>query len=535
MKVKKKPNTLLDKTLEKDIFPHPIAILGIVSLICAFIFDTNVNPDFNVFLLAIIAFSVIAAVAMYLFFEKKLTPERAVILILCAGFVLRLCYVLYTNMNFFDGVTYKERQHDFYNFEKGVGHAGYINHFFENGLKLPEMDPRLKTQFYHPPLHHMISAVWMQFLSVLGFSFERCVASLQYLTLFYSSCCMVLSYKVFRELKLRKAGLVIAFSLIAFHPTFIILAGSANNDILSITFIVAALYNTIAWYKNPTTKRIVYLALSIALGMLTKLSVSLIAPPIAVVFLIKLYEERKQLTQYIKQYTIFGLVCVPLGLSYVIRNALKYDVPLTYVQRLSNESDQYLGNYSVFQRLFDLTSDKPFSNPFLARVHSGDNYFEYNPFIALIKTSLFGEYNYANNAENPTTIQFLASLLLYVNIIIAIASLVLVVVMLVKKNNSLNLAHKTLLGGVYFLTLISFVKFAFDFPHNCSQDFRYAVVTLIVGAVAIGLFTEKLQAQKINATKSLQKSGLASVGLITTYTLTTLFCALSTVIYLMIE
>ena len=535
MKSDTKPKTLLDKALVKDIFPHPFIILGIVSLLCAFIFDTDANKEFNVLPLAIIAFSVIAVIAMYLFFEKKLTPERTVLLILCAGFVLRLCYVLYTNMNFIDGVTYKERQHDFYNFEKGVGHAGYINHFFENGLKLPEFDPRLKTQFYHPPLHHMISAVWMHILSILGFSFERCVASLQYLTLFYSSCCMVLSYKIFKELKLRKAGLIVAFSLIAFHPTFLILAGSANNDMLSVTFIIATLYNTIAWYKNPTTKRIVYLALSIALGMLTKLSVALIAPPIAVVFLIKLYEERKQIAEYARQYAIFGLVCVPLGLSYVVRNALIYDVPITYVQRLSNQSDQYLGNYSVFQRLFDLSTDKPFSNPFLARVHSGDNYFEYNPFISLLKTSLFGEYNYANKFDDPTTIQFLASLLFYVNIIIAIASFVLVVVMLIKKDNALNLSHKVLLGGVYFLTLISFVKFAFDFPHNCSQDFRYAVITLIIGALAIGLFTDKMQKQKINAKKSLQSTKVASIGLIATYTLTALFCALSTVIYLMIE
>jgi len=189
----------------------------------------------------------------------------------------------------------------------------------------------------------------------------------------------------------------------------------------------------------------------------------------------------------------------------------------------------------VLQRLFDLTSDKPFSNPFLAKIPSGDSYFEYNPFISMIKSSLYGEYNYANQSDNPMVMEFFASLLFYINLIIAIASFVLVIVMLIKKDNALKIEYKVLLGGVYFLTLISFVKFSFDYPHNCSQDFRYAVVTLVVGAVAIGLFAERMQEKKSTAKKSLQRANGVSVGLIATYTFTALFCALSTIIYLMIE
>lgn len=527
-----------------DIIPHPFVIFGLLSFFAAFIFNKSTG-EIGAGAIGIVCLTVLAGVAIYFAVNKKLTPERALVLILIAGFVLRLCYVLYTDVNIIDGITYKQRQHDVYKFEDGIGHAGYIQHFFENGFKLKDVDPTTITQFYHPPLHHMIAAVWMRFLTMLGFGYARSVASIQYLTLFYSTAAMIVCSKIFRELKLKSWGLVAAISLIAFHPTFLILAGSINNDMLSVLFILLSIYNTIVWYKAPSIKKIVFIALSVALGMLTKLSVALIAPPIAAVFLIKLIEcikadksaqsaSEKSTGKMILQYLCFGVVCVPLGLSYVLRNLLKYNVAITYVPRLSDTSEQYLGNYSIFERLFSL-KDSPLSYPFPAQISRGQSYFEYNPFVTLIKTSLFGEYNYQLDDPTNGAILPLATVLFWVTILLCVASFVLVAVMLIKRKGIINLAEKLLLGGAYYITLISFVKFAFDYPHFCSQDFRYAVITLVIGAFAIGVFAENTEEKRKLNIRAKQPATLQACSLYVTYTLCAVFCVLSAALYLMIK
>ncbi|MDD5924024.1 MAG: glycosyltransferase family 39 protein [Clostridia bacterium] len=556
-KAPKKSLVKLPQT-EKDVIPHPFILFGVVCILCTFIFDKAKHLFFNAIPVAIVGFLLLLIPLGILAYKKKLNANNVLILILVAGFILRLCYVLYTNVNVFNitadniyGQTYKERQHDVWSFqnvfEGGKGHAAYILYFFENGLKLPDFDPRVVNQFYHPPLHHMISAVWMRILSSFGFSFERVITSLQFLPLFYSTISMVLCCKLFKELQLRSAGLVVATSLIAFHPTFIILAGSINNDMLSITFMIAAIYNTVVWYKSPNFKRILFIALSIGLGMITKLSVALIAPPIAVVFLIKLIEviryqksddkpvSKTTIKDVILQYIVFGVVCVPIGLSYALRNFIRFRVPLTYVQLLSPELEQYIGDYSLFQRFFSF-ADHPLSSPFLASGESNmSSYHEYNPFIAFLKTSVFGEYTLSNDmvALAPDAVHTLSFVLFWVNVIICIASLAMVVYTLVKKSEILSLPIKILLGGTYFLTLGSFVKFSIDYPHTCSQDFRYAVITLVIGAFAVGYFTENLYRKgSVNRWK---KSTVEIASLTGIYSLTALFCLLSTLIYLMIN
>ena len=70
---------------------------------------------------------------------------------------------------------------------------------------------------------------------------------------------MILSYKIFRQLKLKGVALVAATAIVALCPTFYIMAGSINNDILSITFMLGAVLNTIYWYKHRKMKYIVFI------------------------------------------------------------------------------------------------------------------------------------------------------------------------------------------------------------------------------------------------------------------------------------
>ena len=91
-----------------------------------------------------------------------LTDEKAALLILLSAMLLRVIYVLYTSVVL--------RQYDVTYNGSGIGHIGYIQYILENGFRFPalDMDPRAVYQFYHPPLHHYISAVFVKLRLLLG-------------------------------------------------------------------------------------------------------------------------------------------------------------------------------------------------------------------------------------------------------------------------------------------------------------------------------------------------------------------------------
>ena len=62
------------------------------------------------------------------------------------------------------------------------------------------------------------------------------------------------------------------------------------------------------------------------LGMITKLTVGLLAPAMAAVFLTVLIKKRAEWKKLIPQFIVFGVICVPIGLSWTIRNAVKTTV-----------------------------------------------------------------------------------------------------------------------------------------------------------------------------------------------------------------
>ena len=222
----------------------------------------------------------VAAVIVYMMITKKLTTKRLILLLFILGFFVRLAYIM--------AISVRTKQHDAGSVEDMEGHLGYIAYLAYN-LKLPDMDVRDVYQFYHPPLHHIIAAVWVRVQNAIGISEEDIWENVQILTLFYSSCCMILSYKIFRSLGLKGKGLIIAFAIVAFNPTFYILAGSINNDILSVTFMLGAVLNTLYWYKSRSMGRIVCIAVCVGCAMMAKLSCWMVAPAIAFIFLYVFY------------------------------------------------------------------------------------------------------------------------------------------------------------------------------------------------------------------------------------------------------
>ncbi len=424
----------------------------------------------------------VAVLGAYWLCRRMLTTRRAVLLLMAAGFLLRLAYVLTFSIY--------QKQHDAGSLESMDGHIGYIATLAFHGA-LPDIDVRTVYQFYHPPCHHIIAALWVRLQVLLGVGRDEAFENVQLLTLMYSSFCMVLCCKIFRAMGLKGRGLPAAMAVVAFCPTFLILGGSINNDLLSVTLLLGALLNTLYWYKNPTLPRILCVAVCFGLGMMTKLSVWMTAPAIGFLFLYGFYRLPQRRKQFVGQFAAFLLVSVPLSLWWGIRNLVSYGVPITYVMRLSENSEQYVGNIPVYQRLFDFRwfQFEQVGEQFL--FYKG-TYSEYNPLIGLMKTSLFDET--FTTAYYPRAAGF-DKFLFWAGVaaaLLAAASMVFVWV----RDKSMPFPLKVFTGLVYEVFLGMYYSFCLTYPHVCTQNIRYAVVLIVWGAFFLGKAAGLLFGQK---------------------------------------
>ncbi|MCH5182619.1 MAG: glycosyltransferase family 39 protein [Oscillospiraceae bacterium] len=448
--------------------------------------------------------------AVYWKFSGTLTEGRLVALLFLMAFAARLCYILL--------ITVGTNQHDVSSFESlnNNGHSGYILYLLENG-KLPGEEV-WDWQFYHPPLHHIVCALWLKFQTAMGISFEAATENLQILTLFYSMVALYASYRVLKLVGLRNTALFAPLCLLAFHPTFFLLSGSINNDCMSVMFCLLAVWTMLEWLKKPTFPRIAALALCIGCGMLAKLATGIIAPAVAVLFLIQFIKTKgwgwQGKGRLLLQFALFGCICIPLGIGWQVRNYLLYQMPLTYVPRLSDNSKQYLGNYSTFSRFFDFGSLSDYGVfPMRAGVNKAE-YYEHCIPLAIQKMSLFGEYS---NWTRSHAYDAVGTLLFYGNAALIVGSISGAVTSVVSffRTHFPRVASEEaspedaflaqngfgrlplLFFLLYWLTmLVSYVRFCFAFPHFCSMDFRYIVPTLLIGAVFFGAALRRLEERR---------------------------------------
>lgn len=453
-----------------------VAALAAAVLFCYFVF---MKHSFHLTVMDG-GLSVVGGIFFVLAARGKLSTRNVILLLFAAGFLMRLSYILYMGTG--------SIQHDVgawgLQYEDGSlnsGHAGYIEYLYQNG-HLPDFDVRMVDQFYHPPLHHLFAAVWMRLLSLTGVSVESAFENIQILTLFYSSVCLILSYKIFRRIGLKDSGLILATAVVAFCPTFYIMAGSINNDILSIAFMLGGFYNALCWYKTRKLGRILCIALCVGLGMMTKLSVWMAAPPIAFIFIYVFFSDLRQFKRYLGQFAAFLGVCVPLGLFWAVRNLMMWGMPLTYVQRLPVSSAQYVGNIPVLQRLFDFS---PYQFADVAEQFSMYNggYNEFNPLVGFFKTSVFDE---GIAVRRFPMIAGFNQVLFWSAVIVGLAGFAAMIYFLIKKNQKTPFPVRLAVGVFYVLVLGLYYLFCFSFPHVCTQNVRYGVPLIVLGALALG-------------------------------------------------
>lgn len=464
----------------------------------------------------LLMFGLLAVLALVLAVKQKLTEGAAVSLIFASSMALKLDYIYYTSCYM--------RQQDTLLFDYPMGHLGYIGYLFNNG-HLPDFDPRTAWSFSHPPLHHFVSAVWMKVNMKFGLDLDMAIENIQLLTLFYTCAILLFVYLILKELDVKGWALYAILLLTAFHPTFIIMSGSVNNDVLSIMFMTGALLYTIRWYKDSSMKNILILALMIGCAMMSKVSAGLIAPAVAVVFLIKFIKERGQWKRYIGQFVSFGVLVFPLGLWAPLRNNILFGVPLNYAEKLELTDLQYIGDVPMLKRFTDFSLYQ-FEN-LNVQFAEAETYREFNVFLGLLKTTIFGYFDFY---QQTPLLRAVGTALFWLNVLLVVLSVIAAVRCLTKYRKHL-LVEKGFFLLLFATFMVSYFRFCSEYPHICTMNVRYILPVMLAGLFFMGLWGQEEKDVGAEGTwqKRLPETVLLAAAVVWAILSAVMFVALGTV------
>lgn len=417
------------------------------------------------------ALAVLGACAVARKVRGTLSQRRLLAYLMVAAFLVRALYVLATPVTM--------RQHDSFGPDDFGGHLYYIRFLMENGYSLEGVAPLSAWQMYHPPLHHFLEAYWLGLCQTLGVQGNALWELAQIPTLFYATAATLVCDRLFCALGVRGGARLACDAVVAFHPTFFIFAGSINNDCLCTLLILVSMLWALRWYAAPSPGRIGLLALAIALAGLAKASGLLVSLGVACVFLAKLLcTPRRRLGPLAAQYGLFAVVCVPLGLAWMLRCKLLYDMKFTYVPDLGAESDQLIAGYSVWQRLF-VPEAGWWKRPYMSLEPS----LNYNIPLKLLRTALFDESNYY-----PVVPTILAYALLLLGAFLTLATLAATVYVLFTRAPLRRRVMRLSCAVSAFVYGGMAVKFCFEYPYTCTPNFRYLVPVRPVGMAFLGVW-----------------------------------------------
>ena len=471
----------------------PILIVIAAMLFTAFCFDISVGTIKH----ASFVFLVICTAICVIAFKDKI-GDKALFATMLSGMFLKLAYVIYTPVWC--------RQHDVIDFGAGEGHAAYMEYILSNKA-LPDFDPRSVWAFFQPPLHHMISAAWMWFNIKCGIVSDHMHKNVQILPLLYMCALMYITYLICRELKMRNGGTLVTMLVVSFHPVFVMMSGSINNDALSVTLSVLAIYIAIVWYMYPTTGKIILLALSIGLAMSAKLSAGLVAPPVAFIMIYKIvkdtdrFRDRAKLISYILELAVFAVIVFPLGLWWPVRNKILFDMPVNYIP----EVGEHVSKSGPVAAIFDVGT----ASPFLYMKSNGYAYDEYNLILATLKSSLFGEGDYEGISALLTVSGWVLLSLLVIVIAWSIAAII-GTLSSKKVGAEKGIGYFLLAGIVSFVG--GYVSFALAGQNLSAMDFRYAAAAIPMASLFAGLWYDLSESRALRVASMIVSGAFAAAS-----------------------
>lgn len=438
---------------------------------------------------------------------QRMNKKRFFILLtvglLLFGVFIKCYYVHYTET--------WERQHDVIGFGADEGHAAYIEYILYN-RHLPDFDPREKWAFFQPPLHHIVSAFVIYTSQKFGANINKAQENTQLATCFYMILVMLVAIWMYFKamdkkpkaegLSLASEGLITMLSIVGLHPIFILMSGSINNDALALILSLLSLVIAIKWYEKPGLLTTALLAICIGLGMIAKLTGGLVAVPIGILMVIKFlgldgnvegpftqrFGERIKyfLSNYLLKAVVFVVIVFPLGLSFSIYNKLKWDMPLNYIPPVG---ENFPETVTFADRLFNIKMGSVY--PCL--ISRGDEYDEYNVILSAIKTSLFGEYSYADVSRYMKPLTFV---LFVAAVLLILVGLYVTFYMTFSKKSKLNIQLRIVLFGTWATYFLAYLYFALSSNNFSAQDFRYAAICIVCEGVFTGAYVDMISDKK---------------------------------------
>lgn len=449
-----------------------------MGVLCVFIWIIDSIPGISDTIFKCLSALLIAVIPLvYISFKHKDSTEERfefyAFLIILAGFLFHAFYIFIK--------PYNCNIHDLGKFTPdGVdridsGHLGYISYLYNN-RHLPDFDPREVWSFYNPPGFHIVSALWYGFNRFIGIPYRTSLENLQIITLAISTGIIMAIYKIMLELFPKNKNLLLMLAFVSFFPFFTYTAAAVNNDGLAAMLYLISILYTIRWHRTRDIKNICMIAVTVGLGMFTKINNALIAIPIGFLFIYDIIKDRKNIKKYILQYALFIVICAPLGLFWSIRNYVLYKIPPNYVQRFSSDIVQYMGNINKLEYI-GLPSLEALTYPFPEMTP----YYNHNLWLQLIKTSIFDEYN---PQMSPLSIIAVMVIFMWSAIAMWIMSFVSHIRVLFNKK-ALKPEMKFFFSVLFITQILSIVKFTFEFPFTFTMHFRYVMPMILMPCVAI--------------------------------------------------
>lgn len=444
-----------------------------LSIVLFFIVIYIVQPLIENHIKTITAVSLLIIVALFYIIKQikkqKINYKDIILIIMILGILIRAMYIIYTPIT--------ERQHDVYSIND-QGHLGYIYTIYQTG-KLPDTN---SIQFYHPPLFHSIAAGWLRINDIFNVSLDRSLEGIQILTAVFSSLLMLVAYRILEKIEIKNIYKILIMAVMALHPTFIILAGSINNDILMILLSFYIILYLIKWNDQPNIKNTIILAIITGCTVMTKVSGAIMAVPIMYTFIKKIIEiwktEKNKLLELFGKFMLFGIISLSLGLWHSIRNLILFNQKLGGVLLPSEAFN--VKNYSIFERFLSISFKELFQEIYCTI--PGD----YNIFAYIIKCSILGEFTYSSS------ISIYVTLFKIINLIIVFISILFTFILIIKyKTKDKNGFIITIILITFFINIISYYQFNIKYPYLCTMDFRYIVPTIFTGILAICMVLDK--------------------------------------------
>lgn len=443
-----------------------ISIYYLITIIF-FIFIYIIQPIIENHIKIITIVSILLVVGIYYVAKQikklRINYKDIVLIIMILGILIRVMYIIYTPIT--------ERQHDVYSIND-QGHLGYIYTIYQTG-KLPDTN---SIQFYHPPLFHLIAAGWLKVNDLFNVGLDRSIEGIQIITAIFSSLIMLVAYRIVEKIEIRNIYKILIMAVMAFHPTFIILAGSINNDVLMILLSFYIILYLIKWNDDPNIKNTIILAIITGCAVMTKVSGAIMAVPIMYTFIKRIFEvykvEKKNLLRLFGKFLLFGVISLPLGLWHPMRNLIMFNQKIGWV--LLPAEGLYVGQYSIFERFLSISFKELFDYTYCA-IPVDHNIFSY-----IVKTSILGEFTYNNG------IDVYVSLFKIINLIIISITIICIFILLkkIKKISNNSFVTKILLI-TFFINIVSYYHFNIQYPYICTMDFRYIVPTIFTGIVTV--------------------------------------------------